>query len=196
MATRPPPRLCPHRKICFCWETSCRQLKIRSTTRYPAGPAGSCWCSPAQRPSCTSPTPVRHFSVSGQIPKTADQMLRGLPACGKVPAAASAACLTLLEQNISQGKTQEKGNVGALEACSLTGARSLDAGRVCSQIQLVNWVSALHHQHHSPLVAANAPGMPCDHASISGSNVTLHVSCDNHRLGSLETTLSIDKGIP
>ena len=60
-----------------------------------------------------------------------------------------------------------------------TGPLAFYAGRVCSQIQLVHWVSALHHQHHSPLVAANAPCMQCTLASTSkyfSAHVTSYVS--------------------
>ena len=74
-----------------------------------------------------------------------------------------------------------------------TGALALDAGRVCSQVQLVHWVSALHHQHHSPLIAADAPGMPCTHASTPDVDMYPHISCDYHRLGCPESTLSINR---
>ena len=38
-----------------------------------------------------------------------------------------------------------------------TWSRALDAGRICAEVQLVDRVSALHHQHDCRLVAADTP---------------------------------------
>ena len=109
--------------------------------------------SPHRSSSCAAP------GWKSSASKASDYAAAAAKQCSSAGGASTVICGQGATQRPDSTGHHSKACIAALEVWR-TGPGALDAGRVCSQVQLVHRVSALHHQHHSCLIAANAPGAP------------------------------------